>query len=283
MKHFKLTLIVIGLFLFGCNQTDNKNISTTDEKLVDTTDDQKLKQEMFDDIEEFDDNKMTFIKNVITLFKEGNIDSISKVVNYPLTREYPIPSVKNGKELKMRFNEIFDKSLTDKISNSKVEQWSEIGWRGIMLDNGAVWIDSYEGKIIAVNYQSEFEKNQIQALIEKEREKLHNSLKTFQSPTYKIITKNYLIRIDKLSDYKYRYASWKIGEKESSKPDLIINNGELEFQGSGGNHVITFTNGIYTYKIYRNIIGTDDTPEITLEVEKNEKLILTEDGKLIIE
>ena len=60
-----------------------------------------------------------------------------------------------------------------------------------------------------------------------------------------------------------------------------MNNGELEFEGSGGNHVITFSNANYTYKVYRNIIGEDNSPHITLEVEKDGKLILTEDGTII--
>jgi hypothetical protein len=150
-----------------------------------------------------------------------------------------------------------------------------------MLDNGVVWIESYDGKITAVNYQSNFEKKLKKDLIEKERESVHTSLKAFESPIYKIKTKKYLIRIDKLSDSKYRYASWKIGEQESSKPDLILKNGQLEFEGSGGNSVITFSNGNYKYKVYRNIIGEDNSPDITLEVEKNGQTILTEDGTLI--
>ena len=119
-----------------------------------------------------------------------------------------------------------------------------------MLDNGIVWIESDGGKITAVNYQSDFEKKLKKDMIAKEKDNLHLSLKTFKSPTYKIKTKNYLIRIDKLTDYKYRYASWKINNLESSKPDLILNNGELKFEGSGGNHVITFSNGKYTYKFF---------------------------------
>lgn len=120
-------------------------------------------------------------------------------------------------------------------------------------------------------------------LIDKQKENLHSSLKTFEIPTYKIKTKNYLIRIDELVNYKYRYASWKIGAKETSQPDIILENGELEFQGSGGNHVIYFVERDYTYKVYRNIIGDDDMTDITLEVEKGGKIILTEDGELIID
>lgn len=236
----------------------------------------------FSQIEKIDTNKVANINYVIALFKQKNIEEISNIVNFPLRREYPIPEIKNKGQFKQRFNEVFDEVLINKIADSKLKQWSEMGWRGIMLDNGIVWIDSYEGKIIAINYQSNFEKKLRKELIDKEKENVHSSLKTFESPTYKIKTKKYLIRIDELENKKYRYASWKISEKESSKPDLILNNGELEFQGSGGNHVITFTNGNYTYKVYRNILGEENTPDITLEVEENGKTILHQDGTLII-
>ena len=235
--------------------------------------------------EELENNKTAYINNIITLFKQKDIDKIASIINFPLRREYPIPNIENEKEFKQRFNEVFDKALIDTIANSEINQWSEVGWRGIMFENGIVWIDSDEGKIIAVNYQSEFERKRKHNLITKEKENLHLSLKNFESPTYRIKTQKYLIRIDKLSNNKYRYASWKISEKESSKPDIILNTGEIEFLGSGGNHIITFTNQNYTYKIYRDVLkGVDDPdPDILLEIEKDGETILTENGTLITE
>lgn len=240
-----------------------------------------VSQICFSQIKKIDTIKVANINYVIDLFKKKNIEDISQNVNFPLRREYPIPEIKNREQFKQRFNQVFDELLINEIADSRLKQWSEVGWRGIMLNNGTVWIDSDEGKIIAVNYQSDFEKKLRKELIDKEKENVHSSLKTFESPTYKIKTKKYLIRIDELENKKYRYASWKISKKESSKPDLILNNGELEFQGSGGNHVITFTNGNYIYKVYRNIIGEENTPDINLEVEENEKIILHQNGTLI--
>ncbi|WP_228458233.1 hypothetical protein [Chryseobacterium schmidteae] len=240
-----------------------------------------VSQIYFSQIKKIDTIKVANINYVIDLFKKKNIEDISQNVNFPLRREYPIPEIKNREQFKQRFNQVFDELLINEIADSKLKQWSEVGWRGIMLNNGTVWIDSDEGKIIAVNYQSDFEKKLRKELIDKEKENVHSSLKTFESPTYKIKTKKYLIRIDELENKKYRYVSWKISKKESSKPDLILTNGELEFQGSGGNHVITFTNGNYIYKVYRNIIGEENTPDITLEVEENEKIILHQNGTLI--
>ena len=112
-------------------------------------------------------------------------------------------------------------------------------------------------------------------MIDNEKGDLHTSLKTFKNPIFKIKTKIYLIRIDELSDYNYRYAAWKVNENETSKPDLVLNNGQIQYEGSGGNYVITFVNGIYTYKVYRNVIGSDTSPDITLEVEENGIIILT--------
>ncbi|HRE56987.1 MAG TPA: hypothetical protein PLW09_04135 [Candidatus Kapabacteria bacterium] len=281
MNYLKLTFIVFGLLLWGCNQTNSHKQAATNEKRVDTTDN-SISQDEKETNEDLKDYEIDSIKAVIALFKEKDIDRISNKISYPLYRQYPIPRIKDKEELKKRFSEVFDQILIDKIANSKISQWSEVGWRGIMLNNGDLWMANSDGVITTVNYQSDFEKVLRTNLIAKDKENLHVSLKTFQSPIYKIKTNKYLIRIDELTDYKYRYASWKIDEKETSEPDIVLNNGQWEHQGSGGNHVITFVNGIYIYKVYRNIISEDNSPDITLEIEKNGEIILTADGTLII-
>ena len=232
--------------------------------------------------EKLSEKRIVNIQKVIRLFQQKDIDKIATIMSFPLERQYPIPSIKNKKEFKQRFNEVFDDTLISKIANSTIDQWSEMGWRGIMLANGVIWIELYTGKIITVNYQSDFEKKLKNELIAKEKEIVHASLKIFKEPTYKIKTKHYLIRIDELSDGSYRYASWKMGRKESSKPDIVLYNGILTFDGSGGNHHMTFINGNYTYIVFRNIIETADFPDITLNVKKNNKTIVTEDGMLVI-
>ncbi|MDR2274573.1 MAG: hypothetical protein LBF27_26945 [Sphingobacterium sp.] len=229
---------------------------------------------------EMNASKKARINRIISLFKQKKIADIATIISYPLKRENPIPAIKNENEFKQRFPEVFDQGLIDLIAQSKIEQWTEVGWRGIMLSNGIIWIDSDEGKITAVNYQSAFEKKLKQTLIQQQKEYIHSSLKQFKSPVYTIKTEKYLIRIDELANEKYRYASWKIGDKEYMRPDIVLNNGKLDFEGSGGNHVITFTNGIYTYKIYRNIIAEKNTADIILIVRKNNQKILIQNGTL---
>ena len=91
------------------------------------------------------------------MFRQKAVDEISENIVYPLKRTSPIPSVENAEELKERFDSIFDEDLIRIITSSDIDQWSEMGWRGIMLDDGILWMD-YDGKITAVNYQSKYEK-----------------------------------------------------------------------------------------------------------------------------
>ncbi len=280
MKKSKLIVIVSVILIFGCKQEESKKAATIVEKSADKSNHTVQKQEAVDGHTNLTDEKIAGINSLIELFKLRNADKISRVINYPLQRQYPIPAIKSKEEFTQRFSEVFDNILVDRIANSKISQWSEMGWRGIMLDDGIVWMANSDGIITTVNYESEYEKKLRSDLIAGEKENVYTTLQTFKSPTYKIKTKNYLIRIDELTSNKYRYASWKINEKESSKPDIIINNGTLEFQGSGGNHLITFIEGKYTYNVYRNIIGEKNSPDFTLEIEDNGKIILSEDGTL---
>ncbi len=152
-----------------------------------------------------------------------------------------------------------------------------------MLDNGIIWMNNYDSIITTVNYQSDFEKKMLTNLIIEEKKHVHTSIKNYELPKYIIDTKNYHIRIDQIEESKYRYTSWKINELETSEPDLIMNNGELEFQGSGGNRLYTFKNGIYTYKIFVHILRDENSPDVTLEIDKNEETILSENGQIIFD
>ncbi|MCT7593875.1 hypothetical protein [Aliarcobacter butzleri] len=228
---------------------------------------------LFANSNELNPSQTENIQKIIKAFQENDIEYISNnVIKYPLKRQYPIPSIKNQEELKKRFSEVFDDKLIEEIKNSKIEDWSEMGWRGIMLNQGTLWLN-FDEIIIAINYQSDFEKRLREDLIRKEKEQLDSSLKEFIEPTYKIKTKNFLIRIDKIDDSKYRYSSWKIGKSESSKPDLVLLNGEIEYSGTIGYQYFTFKNRNYTYEI--------DIDATSLEVMKDNKTILLEKGELL--
>jgi len=218
------------------------------------------------------------IQKTINTFKTKDKTKIADLISYPLSREYPIKDVQNKNDFIKRFDDIFDKEFLDKVIKSKINNWSRLGWRGIMFDYGNIWIGD-DGKIITVNYQSTKEKQLLANAIQVDKNQLPTSLQDFQKPTYLIFTKNYKIRVDEKMEGIYRYAAWKI-KNPKSEPDVIIENGVRDFQGSGGNETITFKNNGYTYLVSVNKIGTGNEPNATLEVLKQDKRILIEDGRI---
>jgi len=220
------------------------------------------------------------VEYFVNCIKDSDIDKLDLIISYPFERPYPIPSISNKKELKSRYAELFDDSLISVISNSNIKNdWTDMGWRGIMLNNGIVWLD-YDGKLMTTNYTSKKEKAIEEKLIELERSLLFDGLKDFEKPIHTIETNTYIIRVDLLENQKFRYASWSKKSDISNKPDLVLNNGEWTPDGSGGNHHFTFTNGVYSYIVYVNVLKTAEMSPFNLEVMKNDKVILEQSAEL---
>ena len=141
------TLITLVVLIVGCSQENR----ATKEVSQDKSNKFSTITEPYSDID-LKEYKITNVKNIVALFNEIDINKISDKIKFPLYRKYPLPPIKNKKEFRKRFNEVFDDSLCIKIANSDNDQWTYMGWKGIMLDNGIVWMESNsEGRIIAIN------------------------------------------------------------------------------------------------------------------------------------
>lgn len=214
--------------------------------------------------------------SIINAFKKMDKNEISNLISYPLRREYPIPEIKNKKEFVERFDQIFDLKFIDLITSSNIEKdWSKMGSRGIMLANGELWINE-GGKVIAINYQSATEEKIKKDIIDNERLELHKSISNYKQPVLNWKTKNFTIRIDSLENGFYRYSSWGVNIKVGSKPDLVLNKGKMQIQGSAGNREYIFNNGKYSYRVSVNILGKDHFLG-SLSVFREGKKILNED------
>ncbi|HEA19222.1 MAG TPA: hypothetical protein ENH88_22765 [Pseudoalteromonas prydzensis] len=217
------------------------------------------------------------IAAIIAAFKDNDKAAISSHIRYPLSRAYPVPAINDAAELVERFDYVFDRQLIAQIASSNIDtDWDKVGWRGIMLNSGIVWVDS-NGKIIGINYQTAKEQLLAKRLIAADKQALHPSVNTFAEPILDWQTAKFRIRIDDLGDNNYRYASWGIDKNPSDKPDIILVNGGIKFDGSGGNHSYTFKNGRYSYVLQVTVIGCDTSPPGWLEVYKDDKLLLSED------
>lgn len=221
------------------------------------------------------------VMRFINLVKNGDRKGLAKIVSYPLSREYPLPAIKNQQEFLSRYDELFDEALKKMIISSKPgSDWDKVGWRGITLRNGEIWLDE-DGKLIAINYQSRMEHLQMERLIALEKLTLHPLLQKFEKPVLILETSQYRVRIDDMGQGHFRYASWKLNKKMTDKPDLIVLNGELIFQGSGGNHTYQFKNNSYVYECYIEVMGAEGAPRAVLTILKGEQEILSQNARIL--
>ena len=212
------------------------------------------------------------IRKVINTIKGDSEKKIASLVKYPLAMSYPVPDINNEEEFIERFDEVFDEAILEKIASSSTDDWNTVGWRGIMFDNGMVWLE-YDGLIKAVNYQSEKEKQIQKELIEKERTTLHISVQEFMQPLHHVYIDNDIVRVDKMPDDSFRLVIWK--DKDATQlPDLVISNGVIEFHGSGGGASYLFKDNNYTYDFGDPYIGSKADPAIPyLEIYEGDNLI----------
>jgi len=216
------------------------------------------------------------VKKFIKVAASKDRKVLANLVSYPLQRRVPLPSIDNPKQFLDAYDEILDENILKSISTSRVSaDWSEMGWRGIMFQNGSLWLDE-EGRITAINYQTEKGKRKSAELIEVDKKQLHSSLRDYVKPVLEWETAKYRIRIDQITDEKFRYAVWPVQKKTSEMPDLVLRNGAVTFDGSGGNHHYDFKSGEVLYRCFVWVIGDADTPPGEIEVYKRKKLVLNQ-------
>ncbi|MBV8325120.1 hypothetical protein [Chryseobacterium sp.] len=98
-----------------------------------------------------------------------------------------------------------------------------------------------------------------------------------------IKTKKFKIRIDKQPNGKYLYQSWNANAKITTKPGMIISDGELIPDGSGGNYYFSFSNKGYSYQVWRNYL-TDSAQKAPYTLTVNDPSgneVLREDGQVV--
>jgi hypothetical protein len=231
--------------------------------------------------QESEANYIVVSKEFIQKVKRQQRSAIANEMMFPMRRRYPLPDVKSVAEFLDRFDEIFDDSLTRMIVQSDpVEDWSQVGWRGVMLNRGILWLDD-DGSVIAVNYESEEEHRRRLRLVEEERQKLYPSLRDFKTPKPAFQTKTYTIRIDEMDESKYRMCLWLKDTPMSEKPVLVIADGDWIPEGSGGNNRFEFRYKDLVYTCSEIILGRDDDPPAEFMIMKGEKEILREDAVIL--
>ena len=214
------------------------------------------------------------VQKVIDAAKGRDPQVLARQIKYPFKQEYPIPVIKSPSEMVARFDEVFDDAILNSIASSRVGQdWQAMGWRGIMLGSGEVWLD-FDGKVIGINHQTAQAAKRKAELVAKQKSDLYPGLREYKRPELMWQTEKFTIRIDELGDGRYRYASWAKGKALSDKPDLVLRNGTVRVEGTGGNHTYLFTSGPYRYECVVTVLGERGMPPGELVVYQNEVAIM---------
>ncbi len=109
------------------------------------------------------------------------------------------------------------------------------------------------------------------------------TLSKFEAPECVLETSKFGVRIDDLGNNNYRYASWPLKKAMSEEPDLVITNGKWFQEGTGGNHRFVFKKGQYTYECYVAPLREKGTAPASLTIYQREKVILSQDAKIVSE
>ncbi len=241
-----------------------------------------------------DEVDKALIEKFVNSVRKNDPHEISTFVDYPIKRNYPLPPINNAQDFIDRYDEIFDDKLKNMIIQSNIDtDWHAVGWRGIMLKEGILWL-TYDGQLYVINYSSQKESDHYNNIISKQKKEIYPALSDFKTNEGIYETSTYRFRIDQLEDKHYRYASWKKDKLMSTKPDMVIHNCQHEFQGTGGDNEYICQNGDYYYVISHNVItGTPPyaltvykvnknyTSEEQLDSSENARQILNQNAELI--
>ena len=116
--------------------------------------------------------------------------------------------------------------------------------------------------------------------IQKIKNLVWSDLKNFKVLKLYMRTSKFKVWVDQMEDGSFRYASWSKSKTIDEKPDLILKNGEVTYEGSGGNHWYTFTNVDTKYICDINKLGkTND--DAFLIVKQGGKTIIDQPAKFI--
>jgi hypothetical protein len=115
--------------------------------------------------------------------------------------------------------------------------------------------------------------------------KKDNETAYFQNVPKTVIikTKKFKVRIDKQPNGNYLYQSWGANTKITAKPSMIISNGELIPDGSGGNYYFEFNNNGTLYQVWRNYLtaSAKKAPYTLVVIDGNGETLVRQDAQIV--
>jgi hypothetical protein len=179
------------------------------------------------------------VETIVSIFNPLNKAAVARHILYPVSIKYPL-EIRNEAELLEHWDLVFDDVLVSKIANSKISDWSKVGWRGVMLENGVVWLDEESKKIITTNYTTKKGQQVFDEFTADIKKTLHPSVSEYRKNKMDLVSAKYRLRLDWLDDKVLRLALWESGQDISSKPQVSIESEEWRYEGSRAYFYATF-------------------------------------------
>ncbi len=79
---------------------------------------------------------------------------------------------------------------------------------------------------------------------------------------YTCKTPKHIILIDTTSADTYRYRAWNLPKSTSQKPDMVVQNGTMNYEGTGvcGSNYYTFKTGNVEFNVDDSVACTEERP-----------------------
>lgn len=81
------------------------------------------------------------IADMMTAISRKETDKVAQYISYPFYRPYPIRHIKNKQEFVQQYDNIISEDCRTRMAHAIPEEWTQVGWRGYMIDNGLAWIE----------------------------------------------------------------------------------------------------------------------------------------------
>ena len=139
----KRNLLTFSAFLaFGLLMTMISYAGATNKSLTSSTTNTQEDSDLLSEHEHLLMNAIShFVDSMKQALLEDDKHALAQMFKYPIRRSYPVKTITNPEEFVQAYDMIISPGMRDTILNATYKDWSEVGWRGIMLHNGCMWID----------------------------------------------------------------------------------------------------------------------------------------------
>lgn len=202
---------------------------------------------MEDDLNEY---QLRAVREFQEDVRSGDRERIAAHFSFPFELGYPLPEIRDRDDFLARYDLLFDKDIEEEIASTRA--WDEIGWRGIACNNGwMLWGDTYENKFIVSSFNTHTDAymKALQEEVDRQRERVHPSLRDYDRPLVVARTDTLIFRVDRMRQGGLRLAFWKDGKSMTDRPDYVNNDGFRSQEGSLGYPDWLFVSGKDTVNV----------------------------------